>query len=677
MKKKAVLFACILLLTGLSSEELPRGLNADAAFLAKISGLFEIEDPSSIYNFSVKDKEVEFILDGTWAMDLSSALHISFSKDLSAYAFVPPVFAQQVNMSSWVFLDNTWYFESSFAEEFTRNTVAAGYVGNDDTVIKHVRIGNSGIAFPDKYPFVQVGGGTAIAPGIMGTFAGKTWNADAIVRYDTATTKNLVLSGMNEVTDTLIPITSPVRGKWFILPDAPVTGSVSVYVEDETGTHLDAKGRKWRELSMSEFRVSGISGILELDAATTSSVAVVYSGGYALSSTQAGNTLVDFVKDTRDYFVRATGNNLIDDYLSDSPASSRGANSFLASIDGHNALLVRERGYFSPFEALFRYAATGSYLDAVYAESGMSPEWFTVDPYNESWAEITLTDSMDSGMEYIRSPEARFPLERAFPLLYFPAFGGKKIETDLAVRSRSFSPISSISLGDEAIAGTIQVTRNGVTETAFTFDESSGTLTLTKAPQSSETIKISWLNTDQSARNATLTLAGGIKWKPVPSIELSGASAFRWNTSKDGYTDSGETSPGSYVVSSGISWTGVRSKASTAFDFDITVPDTTDFYRILGMDSSMRTIIPAEDWYVPISSSISPVLGKPNTDKNATLPVTLDHAARIDLEGTNGKILPTVTDSSVSGAVLSISCALPSSSNWGGSGHTRRNIGCR
>ena len=40
--------------------------------------------------------------------------------------------------------------------------------------------------------------------------------------------------------------------------------------------------------------------------------------------------------------------------------------------------------------------------------------------------------------------------------------------------------------------------------------------------------------------------------------------------------------------------------------------------------------------------------------------------ARIDLEGTNGKILSTVTDSSVSGAVLSISCALPSSSNWAG-----------
>ena len=264
-----------------------------------------------------------------------------------------------------------------------RNTVAAGYVGKDDTVIKHVRIGNSGIVFPDKYPFVQVGGGTAIAPGVMGTFAGKTWNADAIVRYDTAAMKNLTLSGMNEVTDTLIPITSPVRGKWFVLPDAPVTGSVSVFVEDDTGTHVDTRGRKWRELGMSEFRVSGITGIIELDTAASASVAVVYGGSYALSSTQAGTSLINFVKDTRDYFVSTTGNALIDDYL-------RNANDFIANIDGQNALLVRERGYISPFEALFRYAASGSDLDAVYQDSGMIPEWFTVDAYNESYAEITV-----------------------------------------------------------------------------------------------------------------------------------------------------------------------------------------------------------------------------------------------------------------------------------------------
>jgi len=659
LKRTIVLVLCVFLSTRLCAQEIPNGPSTDAAFLAKISGLFILEDPTSIYNFSIRDKEVEFILDGSWAMDLSSAMHISFSKDLSSYTFIPPVFAQTVNLSSWIFLDKTWYFESSFAEEFTRNTVAAGYVGNDDTVIKHVRLGNSGILFPENYPFVRVGGGTAIAPGIMGTFAGKTWNADAVVRYDTAVMRQLVLSGMNEVTDTLIPVTSPVRGKWFILPDAPITGTVSVFLEDDTGTHHDSKGRNWRELSASEFRISGISGIVELEAATSASVAVIYSGSYAISPTQAGTSLVDFVKNTRDYFVSATGNVIIDDYL-------KNANAYIGSIDGQNALIVRERGFFSPFEALFRYSATGSDLDSVYTDSGMNPSWLTVDSYSESYAEILLSNAADNGFDYIRTPEARFPLERAFPLLYFPGFGGKKIQTDLAVRSRSYTPISTIALGDEVIAGTIQVTRNGVTDTAFTFDDAAGSLTLAKPPQSGETIKISWLNTDQSTRNATLTLALGIRWKPVPSLELSGASAFRWNTSKDGFTDSGENSPGSYIVSSGISWTGARVSASTSFDFDITVPDTTGFYRILGMDSGTRTINPAEDWYKPISSSISPVLGKPYADKSTAPPVILDKAARIDLEGTNGKSISSIIDSAVSGSVLSLSCSLPSKSNWAG-----------
>ena len=153
-----------------TKSDYPEGLNPDAALLARLSGLFNVEDPTSIYDFGINDNNVEFVLDGTWETRFDSFLNITIDKGTSTMSFTPPVFTQAVDLSSWILINDTWYFESSFQEQFTKNTVAAGYIGGEDDPVKHVRIGNSGITFPDAYPFVTIGGGAAIAPGVMGTF---------------------------------------------------------------------------------------------------------------------------------------------------------------------------------------------------------------------------------------------------------------------------------------------------------------------------------------------------------------------------------------------------------------------------------------------------------------------------------------------------------------------------
>ena len=101
----------------------------EAELLARMSGVFATDDPTSLYCFTVKDKDVEFLLDGSWEVDLTGSVTIDLGDSASSAAFAPPVFSQRVDLSSWLFIDKTWYFESSFAEEFTKNTVAAGYLG--------------------------------------------------------------------------------------------------------------------------------------------------------------------------------------------------------------------------------------------------------------------------------------------------------------------------------------------------------------------------------------------------------------------------------------------------------------------------------------------------------------------------------------------------------------------
>lgn len=637
----------------------------DEAFIARMSGLFAAEDPQTLYSFNLYDSEVEFFLDGSWEASLEGALLITFDHTGSRMSLSPPIFTQRVDLTTWLFIDKTWYFEAAFAEEFTRNTVAAGYVGDDESAIKHVRIGNAGIVFPDRYPFIVVGGGRAIQPGIMGTFSGEGWKADALVRYDSLKEKEMVLSGMNEVTDTLIPIENPVRGKWFALPDPVVSGSVEVYVEDENGKFRDdtsyAAGRRWRKLDSDEWRLEGIGGILTLNSATTKSVAIVYSGAWA----GAGPALQSFIQDTRLWF-ESSGQSISSSIIPDPSLpdyQSELANKYITRIDGKEALLIFERGRFSPFNLASRYECEGTTLDVINSESETPYTGFDTTLLEGSWAELFITPATWGERRETREAESRFPLANRFPGIYLrPGLD----TTGIVIRSRGYTPIGSISLGDNVIAGTIRVTRNGITETNFRFEEESGILTLLRDPGITETIRIYWSETDSGGRNAALTIAGGIEWEATKALTIHVASSFIWNISQNGYTDAGESSPGSLVLSTGFAWKENDFQLSSAFAAELSVSDTTGTYRLLGMDGGERLLHPASDWYIPVSTASAILLNAPAMDSLENPSVRLEAQDYIEPEGILNDKLPSTSSSAQSSANLNLQATLTNVDSWTG-----------
>lgn len=655
------------------SPAFPEGLTPEAALLARLSGVFRTEDPASLYAFEIGDKEVDFFLDGTWESNLTGTLSINFSPDGDTFTVNPPVFEQKVDMSTWIFLNKTWYFEANFAEEFTRNTVAAGYVGDEDSTIKHVRIGNSGIFFPDTYPFIKIGGGDIVSPGIMGTFGGKSWKADALVRYDTAVQREMVLSGMNEVSDNYIPVETPVRGKWYVLPSSGITDTVSVYIEDDSGLYHDTRmpDRYWRKLNMAEYKVHSLEGVVELSFETVKSVAVAYNGPWVSGGGTAGPALQTFVADTRSWFL-SSGKPLPDGFLPD-PADPLYINDltdrYIIGIDGTNALVVQERGHFSPFALASRYRTTGREVELVYTQTDNSNRNLAAQEFEGQYAEIFRTDSSapPDGIERYRSPSSRFPLVPEYPRLYLPSSGGKKPETGLVIRSRSYTPIGTISLGENVIPGTIRIVRNGIADYAFTFEETSSLVTLSRPPQTGETVRITWTENDSSARNANLTLAGGISWNATESLDFSIASALRWNLSKDGYTDASEGSPGSFILSAGSSWTGETLSAETAVALDLSIHDTTGYYRVFGMGDIPIQLFASPEWYVSAPIQTAPVLGLPACGSPESLfPAerSLDPADRVYLENTEGSMLPYHSASSANGAVLVMQATHTDLDNW-------------
>lgn len=645
-------------------------IDPQAALLARLSGLFGAEDPTSIYDFGIGDERVDFILEGSWKSEVSGGINLSFDGGTSAASLQSPVFAQTVDLTAWVLINGTWYFEASFAEEFRRNTVAAGFIGGEDDTVKHVRLGNAGISFPNDYPFVRVGGGDIVSPGAMATFAGDRWNADAVVRYDTAAWEEKILYGMNEVSDILVPVTAWTAGKWFVLPDAGIAGAVSVFVSDDDGALSSPDGRRWRELKPAEYRVQSVSGVLMLRTAQSADLAISYSGSWTVAGAP-GPSLVAHVSEARSYFEGLLAGSAAIHGIPDPADIPAISDRYLVVIGGETRLLIKHQGTFSPFEIASRYAigSVAGEAAVVNEQTGsIDKEYAALAVIKDPDDEGTLADWNDSRVELSRagsesnprSCESRYPLAQDFSLFYAPANGGKKPDTDLAIRQRGYFAVTTISLGTDVIPGTITVERNGISDSDFSFDEKMGIVSLTRPPGTTETVRIRWMRADSSARNGTLTIAAGARYRPRDAVELFGASSLRWNLSNDGYTDASEGSPGTFLASLGVAYEGSRVSASTAFAGEVSVSDTTGFYRACGMGTSAITLNPDDDWYRLPAASREPLLGGPALP----VPVQLDAADRVPLANSDGDEPYTVGDSSVSARVLVMDCELAAIGDW-------------
>lgn len=649
-------------------ENLPPGLNAEAALLARLSGLFVAEDPTSVYQLDVYDESVQFILDGSWSVGLEGSLDFFTVGGVTSVSTAPPVFTQAVNLSSWIFIANTWYFEADFAEEFTKNTLAFGYVGAEDSPVRHVRVGNSGISFPTVYPFIALGGADresgspVIAPGAMGTFGGENWRADAMIRYDAVTARTLLLSGMNEAQDTTVFVGDPVRGKYFALPERPVSGTVRVWAEDPSGDALDAEGRRWRRLNDAEFTVDGLSGTITLDAAAKRAIAVSYSGAWVDGGGTPGSSLLGFVADAHDWLDLALSGNVPSEVLPDPgsdplhsiPFTEAVKARFIREISGETVLLVSEKGRFSPFEILSRYDLPGDAVELVHPQSAEIEEGFETASLDGVTAEVRLTEGLGTGAA--DDPSFRYPLARRIPSIYVPPFSASDAQTDLVLRSRVYIPITEINLGTEAIPGTIVMTRNGIAERSFAFDPGTGILVPDRAPGPTDTVRIDWFDSDASARNATLSAAAAGAFNPVSDLALSAGTSLQWNISKEAYTDASGGSPGSWLASVGAAWKRENLSLSTAVAFELAMADTTGLYRVVGMDSSQSFIAPASDWYrtIPDDALESVESGLSNVEGAA---LTL---------GQNVGRIATSTDESVAGSVLSLGATFADAAEWAG-----------
>jgi nucleotidyltransferase/DNA polymerase involved in DNA repair len=629
------------------------------------------QQPASLFNYTMGNTNVEFLADGYWQSGFTQTTASSFGYSTPfALSFGVPVFQQKVDLSLSFLLNKSWFFDASFADEFTKNTIAAGYYGTGN--LKEVKIANRGIIFPSGYSpdlFGKgIGGGENQAPGISAHFedtVSQKWHADIALRYDMTTQKNATFYGKNSVSATTIQPADYLTGQQFVLPSSDaVTAVKNVYVESSSGSLSDTEGRTYRKLSDSEYmllparfiiiisknagaiRKNGKLPAVIITFSTESELNTVKSslGSYGT----AANPGTGFLGNIQTFFGSSESDSKLRPDVADySFAGKTNSNDFITSIGNEKALIIQSPSGFSPFTCACRYDCGLSSTSDVIVASGTtgtaSKQYtavistdilsFTATDFFSSthtYADVTISNSE---ADDLLDPSMRFPFADKNPGCYL----GYSESSDLELLVRTYTPVTRYDIGTDAAAGSVRVYKNGIIDSSATYDTESGTVTLSSSVSDSDKIYITWDEDSETADNGAIAAETGFSYQILPGLTSDCALSTRWSISPNRvFADADNAQNGFITLSSGTKYTNESSTDNTVVSGSYSITDagsasletvnTTERYRVLGMDdkTTQTYYLSQKDGY-DLPTEFVPVLNN-RPENSGTLPDLSENA---------------------------------------------------
>ncbi len=512
------------------------------------------ENKAGIYfkDLSEDDNAILF-LDGFWEASFLGLASFEFFNDHSEVRSIQPILKQKANLSLWFLVNKQFYFEVLYKDEYQKSKVAFGYFGKDDSAVRHIRVGNSGIKFPLDYGYINTGGGNIIAPGITGTFAGEKWRVDSLLRYESAEYNSKTYYGKNEIQKQKISINSWVRGQFFFLPYDDLYGKTfRVFVKKYAGAD-------WQEITADEFHIKTNEKMLILNKPYPNGVAINYPDNETY-----GNTYLNTVKSTVPASLPPT-NDLI------SMPTSLG--SYKTSILGADFLQLKESNTFSPFEIASFYettkiektrpaGVTDSNTDIKNTDfiSLAEENTFFSSAYAKTYTQVIYDDSsIDAQVR------AFFPfITNTDAVNIYSSKENKTKDLPFYILSESYIATGEIKLPINTIAGSVRVFKNKVEIHNFRYDENTGTVFLEEQILDSDFIEVQWQEGKLYSDSGTVRLANGVHWKPIDSLDIFFASSSDWQTSKRSIELLDK-----YKFSSGIEFAKYNITTGTKLGFDL------------------------------------------------------------------------------------------------------------
>ncbi len=625
------------------------------------------ETPPSLFQYTVDDQNIEFTASGSWEATISSEAEIRLEEDDPLQLSLTPfIFQQKTDLSLWFMLNKQWYFEANFIDGYNQNSLAAGYVSDD--IIKHVRIGNKGILFPNYYDSV-IGEGDIIAPGIMAEFSNNNWAVHSAIRYESAQFNEKTYSGLNEIGSNSIGLQNWEQGRFFALPSSEIASDIKdVYVEDDDSQFAeftDSQNRKYRKLEKSEYFIRPLQGMLSLNEKAEGRILLTFltETESSLSATLGTYAQVNtFLGDTQDFF----GTNIS---LESFSGKSQASDFFTTLSSGvGKALIVYDDPYFSPFEVSTYYDmgnSTGN-LSVQYLSSGVTlpntratfvtdftlsqqDNTLTVNQQStqDAYAQVFKSNfSTPSGQTSLSSPEVRYPLADIAPLAYLQHGSNLEQAQEIVIYAESYSADTGYFISSNAIPGTIRVYRNGLLDSSYIYKPLTGEILFSSQPSSFDTIRITWLENSTTATDASLAAALGFTYNIFDNLRFISSVSTRWSFSENDYSSSGSSLPGTAHISTGIELDTEELYLKTTALATYEISDVTGTHRMLSMDDSQpQYIYLVEDSAVDLPDGFVPTLRDADGSTLEILSyINKDNFSVYTVSGSNHGIIGSVID---------------------------------
>ena len=588
--------------------------NEKIIFTLPILKQIQPEAPKSIFQYSKDNNNVEFLAEGFWESKAHGGTILKINNGKTLFSLNNIIFEQQVDLSMWFLLNKKWFFETNFSDYFTDNTFAFGYQG--EKYLKHTRIGNNGIIFPDEYPIKTIAKGNSHSPGFMINFSGSSWQSDSIIRYDNLIQQEKHFLGNNEVFEKIIPSNNWEQGRRFALPEKILKYVLNIYIEDEEGIYFDSNNRKYKKLSESEYFLQPSQNLLSLAKQSQKNIIISFSKDSTKEFLKDETQI--FIDNTESFFL-ANGINDFSKYINTNNAE----NYFTKIIDNeiaYDSLIIQSIPFFSPFYVCDLYfAGTSNYDDCTVISNSTKKniKEFSAQIFNENLFQkdnlvsankkyIKIFNNIDLLNSNYSDCKKRFPLAIIDAKIYL-----YNKENDINISLRTFSKIKNFDIGTKA--SNVKVYINGILSNA-NYNSKTGFVTLLSTLNDFDSIKITWLEQNENVTNGAITIATGFKYNFSEKSFFNIASSLLWSYVPEKIISTPkETSPGHFEFATQYFFENNFFKFKNTLFSNINIAETTGKMQIYSIDLDQNfTSYLSTSSLVKLSENIIPKLNKTN-----------------------------------------------------------------
>ncbi len=601
-----------------------RALTASFVLLALIAAasaygqtitLPQPEAPTTIFSSTLGGADVDLSLQGSWNASASFTTGLLFSPGLpvqllDAFPGLAPgfVFTQSPDLTISIDLWKKYFLDVSVLSGVQGNTIRMGYKGDSNEVLRSLVIGNSGITLPPS-PFLQIPAQPTSSIGASAELVSGSSTNDLLLRWDATAVKHKSFVGRNELIEQHVGLETYTKGRYFFLPDTNIDpGSLVVYLQDQYGTvsgsDLAGHTSTYRLATLTDVTVDTTNGLVFLKSPAKGKVLVYYTVGGTSVGNTAGTPGVprnpsDGTLNFSTLLPFAWGTT----YMGQTFSVARQVN--LQGVG--NALMLWQPGDNSPFE-----------IDNSYAFSSTPP----TDPSKIAYQfEATAAGaSIPTGYVFqtvlgenrytvLQTANQRSTFQNFYPfynldssgLLYGPNRDSTTGEFGFDMLVQFVAPLTAFVLDQNIEAGSVQVTINGITETRFQVDATSGTLTFQVPIQPTDRIDVTYRKAEQGLSGGDILFAWEDKIALATDLSLTLSAGIRWNADPWTFTQEAYSKSGTIIAAAELEGKGKNYSWMAQGAVAYTDPDTTGILRLFGMEGHAINLDLSEDLAYPAS----------------------------------------------------------------------------